>query len=90
LRLGRQRPENTSEQQFILRIEFAKAIPKLRPTYGQVGKEYAEKESSIGDPTTLIVRRGRPASDGKLGAVSAIFDAQEIGLILIGMPGLEN
>lgn len=43
----------------------------------------------IGDPATLIVideaDRLRMAS---LEQVRAIFDAQEIGLILIGMPGL--
>jgi len=67
------------------------AIPKLRPTYGQVSRKYGEKEDRIRDPTTLIVideaDRLRMAS---LEQVRAIFDAQEIGLILIGMPGLEK
>ena len=66
-------------------------IQKLRPTYGQVSRKYGEKEDRIGDPTTLIVideaDRLRMAS---LEQVRAIFDAQEIGLILIGMPGLEK
>jgi DNA transposition AAA+ family ATPase len=66
-------------------------IPKLRPTYGQVSRKYGEKEDRICDPTTLIVideaDRLRMAS---LEQVRAIFDAQEIGLILIGMPGLEK
>jgi DNA transposition AAA+ family ATPase len=66
-------------------------IPKLRPTYGQVSRKYGEKEDRIRDPTTLIVideaDRLRMAS---LEQVRAIFDAQEIGLILIGMPGLEK
>jgi DNA transposition AAA+ family ATPase len=70
---------------------FSEPIPKLQPTYGQVAIEYGEKESRIGDPTTLIVideaDRLRMAS---LEQVRAIFDAQEIGLILIGMPGLEK
>ena len=44
---------------------------------------------AIGDPTTLIIideaDRLRMAS---LEQVRAIFDAAEIGVILIGMPGL--
>jgi DNA transposition AAA+ family ATPase len=70
---------------------FSGTIPKLQPTYGQVAREYGEQESRVGDPTTLIVideaDRLRMAS---LEQVRAIFDAQEIGLILIGMPGLEK
>jgi DNA transposition AAA+ family ATPase len=70
---------------------FSEPIPELQPTYGKVAMEYAEKESRIDDPTSLIVideaDRLRMAS---LEQVRAIFDAQEIGLILIGMPGLEK
>jgi hypothetical protein len=70
---------------------FGEPIPKLQPTYGQVAIEYGEKESHIGDPASLIVideaDRLRIAS---LEQVRAIFDAQEIGLILIGMPGIEK
>jgi DNA transposition AAA+ family ATPase len=65
--------------------------PKLLPTYGQVEREYSEKEMQIGDPTTLILideaDRLRMAS---LEQVRSIFDAAEMGLILIGMPGLEK
>jgi DNA transposition AAA+ family ATPase len=35
-------------------------------------------------------RRGRSLADGEFGAGTAIFDAQEIGLVLIGMPRLEK
>jgi type II secretory pathway predicted ATPase ExeA len=70
---------------------FAGPMPKLQPTYVQVAREYGEQENRVGDPTTLIVideaDRLRMAS---LEQVRAIFDAQEIGLILIGMPGLEK
>jgi len=66
-------------------------IPQPQPTYGEVAEEYGRKELQIGDPTTLIVideaDRLRMAS---LEQVRAIFDAGEIGLILVGMPGLEK
>ncbi len=66
-------------------------LPQLEPSYGQVANEYTVKESRIGDPTSLIIvdeaDRLRLAS---LEQVRAIFDAQEVGLILIGMPGLEK
>jgi len=66
-------------------------ITQLQPTFGQVMEEFADKESQIKDPTTLIVideaDRLRLAA---LEQVRAIFDAGELGLILIGMPGLEK
>ena len=66
-------------------------IPEPQPRYGQVAREYSKKELQIIDPTTLIVideaDRLRMAS---LEQVRAIFDAGEIGVILIGMPGLEK
>ena len=69
----------------------AKPIPELQPTYAQVAKEFAAKDQKIGDPTTLILvdeaDRLRMAS---LEQVRAIFDAGDIGLVLIGMPGLEK
>jgi DNA transposition AAA+ family ATPase len=70
---------------------FSGTIPEPQPTYGQVAREYSEKEMQISDPTTLILideaERLRIAS---LEQVRAIFDAGEIGVILIGMPGLEK
>lgn len=70
---------------------FAGALPELRPTYGEVAREYGIKEMRMPDPTKLIIideaDRLRMAS---LEQVRAIFDAGEIGVILIGMPGLEK
>ncbi len=70
---------------------FSGPIPEPQPTYGQVAMEYSKKELQIMDPTTLILideaDRLRMAS---LEQVRAIFDAGEIGVILIGMPGLEK
>lgn len=85
------RDDDHSEKTAYTADWFALATPKLQPTYGQVAQEYAEKEKLIGDPTSLILideaDRLRMAS---LEQVRSIFDAQEIGLILIGMPGLEK
>lgn len=66
-------------------------FPELHPTYGEVAKEYVMQDTQIADPTTLILideaDRLRMAS---LEQVRAHFDASEIGVILIGMPGLEK
>jgi AAA domain len=82
---------STSKRHFILTTGCSEPIRKLRPSSAQIARKYAEKESRVGDPTTLFVideaDRLRMAS---LEQVRAIFDAQEIGLILIGMPGLEK
>jgi DNA transposition AAA+ family ATPase len=87
----RRRDKQHAERSLHTHDWFNGPIPKLLPSYGQVAMEYGEKENRIDDPTTLIVideaDRLRMAS---LEQVRAIFDAQEIGLILIGMPGLEK
>ena len=58
---------------------------------GEVAKEYVIKDVELRDPTTLILideaDRLRMAS---LEQVRAVFDAREIEVILIGMPGSKN
>jgi DNA transposition AAA+ family ATPase len=70
---------------------LAEPFPECHPKYGEVATEYSVKEMQIRDPTTLILideaDRLRMAS---LEQVRAIFDAGAIGVILIGMPGLEK
>jgi DNA transposition AAA+ family ATPase len=70
---------------------LSEPFPELQPSYGEVAKKYSLQDMAIRDPTTLIIvdeaDRLRMAS---LEQVRAIFDAAEIGVILIGMPGLEK
>ena len=66
-------------------------FPELKPTYGEVARDYIVKDVAIPDPTTLILidEADRLRMAG-LEQVRSIFDASQIGLILIGMPGLEK
>jgi hypothetical protein len=87
----RQRDEEHDQKAAYTHDWMAGPISKLQPTYGKVAVEYSEREMQIVDPTTLILideaDRLRIAS---LEQARSIFDAGEIGLILIGMPGLEK
>jgi len=87
----RQRDEDYKAEVLRRHDWFSKPIPELRPTYGEVAKAYSMKEMEIADPTALILvdeaDRLRMAS---LEQVRAIFDAGDIGMILVGMPGIEK
>ena len=66
-------------------------VASLKPTYMEVFAKYAAQEKAVADPTTLIVvdeaDRLRMTS---LEQLRAIFDEGYAGLILIGMPGIEQ
>jgi hypothetical protein len=87
----RQRDEDYKAEVLRQHDWFLKPVPELRPTYGEVAKAYSIKEMEIVDPTALILvdeaDRLRMAS---LEQGRAIFDAGDIGMILIGMPGIEK
>lgn len=87
----RRRDEEHQERMAYEHDSMREPIPELEPTYGDVAKEYVQKEAQIPDPTPLVLvdeaDRLRMAS---LEQVRAIFDQGQIGLILIGMPGLEK
>jgi DNA transposition AAA+ family ATPase len=87
----RQRDEEHEAELFAKHDWLSEPFPKLQPTYGEVSREYGIQNTRIADPTTLIlideVDRLRMAS---LEQVRAIFDASEVGIVLIGVPGLEK
>ena len=71
--------------------DWSKALPKLRPTYTQVSHRYAAAQKVIGDPTKLIVvEESDRLRIACLEQLRAVFDAGGIGLILVGMPGIEK
>lgn len=87
------RRDNEHEADYFTKHDWLSEEPfsKLQPSYGEVAREYGLKDARIPDPTTLILideaDRLRMAS---LEQVRAIFDTSEIGIVLIGMPGLEK
>jgi DNA transposition AAA+ family ATPase len=66
-------------------------IPPLEPTYLQAFEDFETKTKAIPDPTSLIVvdeaDRLRMSS---LEQLRSIFDESGLGMVLIGMPGIEK
>ena len=63
----------------------------LTPTYFQVFEEFEAKLRLITDPTQPNHRgRSGQADHERVGATAVHFDDSGLGMVLIGMPGLEN
>ena len=79
------------EKMFTTHDWLSEPLPVLKPTYGEVSQEYIARQKRIGDPTELIlVDEADRLKTASLEQMRAIFDGRKIGLVLIGMPGIEK
>ena len=67
------------------------SIPEPEPPLYDIAKDYAAKRDAAVDPTRLIlVDEADRLKMATLEQLRAIFDEGGLGLVLLGMPGLEK
>lgn len=65
--------------------------PPDSPAFGELARKFAEREKTIVDPTNLVlIDEADRLKMASLEAVRDVFDRSQIGLILIGMPGIQK